>query len=130
MFVGKLIEQFETTSIVMYPIALLWTFPIPDPALLLPRVRAAWMSAVNEGGIGPGRSAQPASEVKFGLVALERLPGTLYHPFLRAALLVQPHLAVDAVHSFVIPLPAQVSQPIEALPESPAQLHRDDFIQR
>jgi hypothetical protein len=34
------------------------------------------------------------------------------------------------MHSLVIPGPAELPQPLKALPESPAQLHRDDLVQR
>jgi hypothetical protein len=57
------------------------------------------------------------------------LPIPLRKASLGASLLVKLHVAVDAVHPLVIPHPAHLPQPLVALPESPAQLRGDQFIQ-
>src|SRR5690606_36127 len=60
----------------------------------------------------------------------QRLPRPRRQPPLGAPLLVQLHLAVHPVHPLVVPRLAHLAQPIEALPEPPAQLLRDDLVQR
>jgi hypothetical protein len=65
-----------------------------------------------------------------GLGRYQRLPFTGTHPFLRPAWQVQFHVSIRAMHALMVPCIPLVSQPLETLPETPAAMPLDSFIER
>jgi hypothetical protein len=60
----------------------------------------------------------------------QRLPLTGDDAFLRPAWQVQFQLAVRAMHALMVPRMPLVSQPLETVPEAPAAMTLDGFIER
>jgi hypothetical protein len=68
-------------------------------------------------GVGPGIDQEGNA------LALE-------NALLRPTQLIEPHLAVNAVHALVVPRSTQMPQAVVALPESPTQLDGHDLVER
>jgi hypothetical protein len=59
---------------------------------------------------------------------LQWLPRPLDQSPFGAPLLIQPQLSVRAVHALVVAPLAHLSQPVEALPETTAQLDSEELV--
>jgi len=61
--------------------------------------------------------------------ATKRVPQAGQHPPLAPPRQVQPQGAVHPVDALVVPAVAGAAQPMEALPEAPQRMPRDDLVQ-